>query len=465
MKIHLIAIGGMGMGSLAGLLKAKGFQVSGSDLKIYPPMSTQLERLEIKVHEEFDPKNLVPKPDLVIVGNAVSKTNPEVQALLESGIPYLSMPAALDQFFLKDRRSLVVAGTHGKTTTSALAAWLLEKTGFSPGFLVGGVLKNLNLSCRLGEGRCFVVEGDEYDTAFFDKGPKFLHYHPDVLILNPIEFDHADIYRDLPHLLSSFQRLVEKMPRSGLVIADGRNENVRSLFPRVPCRIITFGTLSNTDARAENLAFRPDGTAFDVVYKKERLGGIASPLIGRHNVENLLAVIVALLEEGIPFQKLKEAIGGFQGVKRRQEVLGRFAGITIIDDFAHHPTAIYETLKAVRQANPKSPIWAVFEPRSNTTRRNVFQNDFPAAFEEADHTLLAPVYRPEKIALRERLDPELIVQALRAKAKEALSCHSTDEIIHEIVSRGREGEIVCLMSNGGFDNLASRLIRRLEERG
>ncbi|MBI2082527.1 MAG: UDP-N-acetylmuramate:L-alanyl-gamma-D-glutamyl-meso-diaminopimelate ligase [Deltaproteobacteria bacterium] len=464
-RIHLTAICGMGMGSLAGLLKGKGFEVTGSDQQVYPPMSTQLEQLGISIQQGFDPRHLEPRPDLVIVGNAVSKTNPEVEALLQMKIPYLSMPEALDRFFLKGHRSIVIAGTHGKTTTSALVAWLLKQTGRAPGFLVGGVLKNTGQSYEIGKSNYFVVEGDEYDSAFFDKGPKFLHYHPDLLILNPIEFDHADIYRDLPHLLSSFERLVGQISPTGLVIAHSKNENVRSLFPRIPCRLLTFGTDPEADIYAEKIAFKPTQTEFEVVYKKEKVGMISSPMIGRHNVENLLAVIATLLEEGVPFREIQQAVQSFQGVKRRQEILGCFRGVTVIDDFAHHPTAIRETLKAVRLANPKGPIWAIFEPRSNTTRRRVFQREFPSAFENADHTLIAPVYHPEKIPPEERLDPQEIVRELEAQGKDAFACESIDQIVEKVISQVREGETICLMSNGSFGNVAEKLIRKLEARG
>ena len=461
-RVHLIAICGMGMGSLAGLLKARGCVVTGSDQNIYPPMSDQIASLQIPVKVGFSPDNLFPRPDLVVVGNAVSRNNPEVEATLKNKIPYLSMPQAVDQFFLRDRISVVVAGTHGKTTTSGLLAWLLERTGCAPGFLVGGVLNNFGRSYQLGSGRHFVVEGDEYDTAFFDKGPKFLHYHPQVLILNPIEFDHADIYRDLPQMMTAFERLVSSLDPGCLVIAHAQNSNVRSLLPRLSCRAITFGFSPDAEVGADQLQLSPT-TRFRLLYKGKGLqpkpqGEITSPLMGRHNAENLLALIALFLEWGKPLKELQAALTEFKGVKRRQEILGIHEGITLIDDFAHHPTAIRETLQAIRGRYPQSRLVALFEPRSNTTRRSIFQNDFPAAFEAADRVFLGPVYLPEKIPPSERLDLAKLVEELERRGKSARSFDSIDTLAETAAREAIPGDVYCLMSNGSFGNLSQKLL-------
>lgn len=461
LKIHLIAICGMGMGPLAILLKEKGYEISGSDQNIYPPMSDQLAQWGIPVKRGYSPENLNPAPDLVVIGNAVSRNHPEVEATRTRNIPYLSMPEALDRFFLKDRTPLVVAGTHGKTTATALLTWLLERTGQKPGYLVGGILKNFNRASGAGGGKYFVVEGDEYDSAFFDKGPKFLHYHPEYLILNPIEFDHADIYRDLPHLMTSFEKLIEMMPKHGVVIAHAANANARSLLSRIPCRTVTFGIGFDADFSATDIRLEEE-SRFRLMVRGKKSLELASPLIGRHNVENLLAVVALLFELGIGVEPIPAALAEFQGIRRRQEILGTFRGVTLVDDFAHHPTAVRETLAALRTRYPRARIHAIFEPRSQTTRRKVFQTDFASAFGAADRVIFGPVYQPEKIPPEERLDPEAIVADLARQNKEAAALPSVEAIAESVGLEARSGDVVCLMSNGSFGGLAAKLATRLQ---
>ena len=463
-RIHMIAICGTGMGSLAGLLQEKGFEVRGSDANVYPPMSDQLTELGIELKKGFRPEN-IGFPDLVIIGNAVSKTNEEVQAVLERKIPYLSMPEAVGKFFLADRFPIVVAGTHGKTTTCSLLAWLLERSGQAPGFLVGGILKNFGRSYQLGSGDYFVIEGDEYDSAFFDKGPKFLHYRPQMLILNAVEFDHADIYRDLDHLMGSFEKLIALMPPGGLIVAHGDHPNVRRLIAKAPCRVMTFGFSQEADLRADAVQLSSE-THFHLIQKCEKIGEVTSPLPGRHNILNLLATLGILLEVGIPLRDIQKALTEFESVKRRQEVIAVLRGVTVIDDFAHHPTAVLETLTALRARYPKGRLWAIIEPRSNTTRRKVFQEDFVRAFEPADQILIAPPYLIEKIPEAERLDPQQLARSLQDHGKKAHSFSSPDsirEMIEVIGQKVQSGDILCFMSNGSFGGLCERMVQKLKE--
>ncbi len=467
MRIHLIAICGTGMASLAGLLKAKGHMVSGSDTNVYPPMSDQLAAMGIDIRMGYLPENIeATKPDMVVVGNAISKNNPEVLEVQHRGLPLLSMAQALADFFITDRSSIVVAGTHGKTTTSGLLAWLLEDAGRSPGFFVGGILKNFEKSYQLGSGPEVILEGDEYDTAFFDKGPKFLHYRPHRLILNSVEFDHADIYRDLDHVMEAFGKLVALVPAEGLIVADGENENVLKLIRTARCRILTCGvddgTFSTTDYSARDVKYGPISTEFTLISKDREIGKFESPMPGRHNLKNLIADIVVALDLGILPEKIQDSVKKFQGLKRRQEVLGIFRGVTLIDDFAHHPTAIRETLAALRARYDGRKLWAIFEPRSNTTRRNVFQKDFLKAFDGADEILFAAPFQPEKIPEADRLHPEDVVKGLQAAGRKARYVPEVDAITAVIAQEAREGDVICFMSNGGFGGIYQKTIDALE---
>jgi UDP-N-acetylmuramate: L-alanyl-gamma-D-glutamyl-meso-diaminopimelate ligase len=371
------------------------------------------------------------------------------------------MPQAIAKFFLEDRFPIVVAGTHGKTTTASLLAWILERSGQAPGFFVGGILKNFGRSYQVGTGDTFVLEGDEYDTAFFDKGPKFLHYRPRMLVLNAVEFDHADIYKDLAHVMASFEKLVALLPRDGVVFADGDNANVRALVAKAPCRVVPFGLKAGASLAADEVAFG-EKTRFRALRDGREIGRFESPLPGRHNLKNLLAAIGVALELGIAAADIQRALTEFESVKRRQEVLGVFRGVTLIDDFAHHPTAVTETLAALRGRYGTAKIWAVFEPRSNTTRRNVFQKDFAKAFESADEVVLAAPYLAEKIPEGERLHPEAIVADLKARGKKAFFLPSIDEIVALIARDARPGDVVCFMSNGGFGGIYEKVIRALK---
>ncbi|HEX5037763.1 MAG TPA: UDP-N-acetylmuramate:L-alanyl-gamma-D-glutamyl-meso-diaminopimelate ligase [bacterium] len=462
MKIHLIAVCGTGMASLAGLLKEKGYEVTGSDQNVYPPMSDQLAAMGVNVLSGYKPENLdIAKPDLVVVGNAISKDNAEVLEVQKRGLTLLSMPQAIAELFLENKFPLVVAGTHGKTTTASLLSWVLERSGQSPSFFVGGILKNFGRSYQLGSGDYFVLEGDEYDTAFFDKGPKFLHYRPRMLILNAVEFDHADIYKDLAHVMASFEKLVSLLPKDGVILADGDSPNVRTLIAKAPCKVVTFGLDSKVSLTADQIAFG-EKTVFRALRDREEIARFESPLPGRHNLKNLLGVLGVALELGIMAADVQRALSEFESVKRRQEILGTFRGVTLVDDFAHHPTAVAETLAALRGKFGKSKLWAVFEPRSNTTRRNIFQNDFAKAFDAADEIVFAAPYLAEKIPEDERLHPEQIVADLKARGKKAFFLPSLDEIVALIQRDAKPGDVVCFMSNGGFGGIYDRTIQALK---
>ncbi len=454
----MIAICGTGMAALAGLLKKAGHTVTGSDTQIYPPMSTLLEEAGIPCKVGYDPAHIEPTTDLVIVGNAVGKTNPEVLAVQERGVPYFSMAAALGDFFLKEKQSLVVAGTHGKTTTSSLLAWVLASAGVDPGMMIGGWVKNFNSNHRLGKGDFFVVEGDEYDTAFFDKGPKFLHYRPYHAILTSIEFDHGDIYPDLAAIKQAFRRFVELLPKEGLLVVAAGDPAIAEVTKEIACRVETYGIDTPADWQADRLEMTGERLSFQVSYQGKMLGTIRSPLLGRHNAMNTLAVIALAHQVGLSWEAISEGIGRFEGVKRRQEIVGSVADILVIDDFAHHPTAIAETLAALRLRYPRRRLWAVFEPRSATSRRNVFQKEFAASFASADGVVIADLFAPEKIPAEHRLDPCRIVTDLAAAGKPAWSLSTPDQIVDLLLEQVVPGDLVCVMSSGGFGGIHGKLI-------
>ena len=460
-RIHLIAVCGTGMGSLAGMLKKAGHRVTGSDQNIYPPMSTLLAGLGIPCREGFDPAHVPSDADLVIVGNAVSKTNPEVQEVLKRGIPYCSMPEALARFFLEGRRSIVVAGTHGKTTTASLLAWILETGGLDPGFMIGGWVKNFGGNHKIGKGSPFIIEGDEYDTAFFDKGPKFLHYRPHTAILTSVEFDHGDIYSDLNAVKRAFRGFVELIPKEGLLIAALEEPNVADVAYPTACPMESYGLHPGLFWRAEALASGEVGTAFDLFRGKSRVSRFQSPLSGTHNAKNAVAVIAVALHLGVPPERIREGLASFEGIKRRQEIIGRRGDILVMDDFAHHPTAIDVTLKGLRARYPNRPIWAVFEPRSATSRRNVFQTAFASAFDGADHVVIAAPFSPEKIPVESRLDPERLVRDLRASGKDARYLPTADAIVSSVVPAVGAHDLIVVMSSGGFDGIHRKLLSAL----
>ena len=467
-RAHFIAIGGTGMGSLAGLLKARGVDVSGSDAGLYPPMSTALERWQIPVNEGFSAGNLAGiDPDLYVIGNAVRPDNPEACAAIESGVPYLSFSDALYELAIAGKHSVVVSGTHGKTTTTNLTAFLLHEAGRDPSLLVGGISLDFDGSFREGGGEHFVVEGDEYDTAFFDKTPKFLHYHPQTLILTSVEFDHADIYRDLEHVKSAFRDLVAKIPPDGTIIAATGHANVSEVLADARCRVISYavsGDLppSSVDWRASDLQASPDGTRFELQAPAGR-ATVELPLHGAFNVENALAALAAATGLGVPLAEAVDALRRVRGVKRRQEVRGEADGMIVIDDFAHHPTAVRETLAAMRTRYSKRELWAVFEPRTNTSRRRFFEDEYVEALSGADRVVIAGVYHAEQIPEAERMRPDRVASELSARGVDAIHLPEIDDIIDRLV-RHRSGRGVALiMSNGEFGGIWDHLLARLQK--
>jgi UDP-N-acetylmuramate: L-alanyl-gamma-D-glutamyl-meso-diaminopimelate ligase len=461
--IHMIAICGVGMASLAGLLQSQGYRVTGSDQNIYPPMSSYLADIGIGVLPGFRAEHLSDRPDLVIIGNAVSRGNAEVQVVLNQEIPFISFPQALGTFLIGQRQSLVVAGTHGKTTATALAAWVLTRAGLDPGFFVGGVPLNFGSGWGPGKGDHVVIEGDEYDTAFFDKGPKFLHYRPHHVIVTSVEFDHADIYRDLDHLKSSFQRLMEIIPRDGCVVVCNDYPAAIEIAARAPSRVIIYGDGDGADWTLANVAMREGKSFFEPCYRGESEGCVEVGMIGRHNVKNSLAVYAMARAMGIEQAKLLDGFATFAGVKRRQEVKGERRGVLVIDDFAHHPTAVRATIDAVKEAYPGRRLWAVFEPRSNTSRRNIFEREFTEALALADRVVLAGLYQPEKIPEPERMSVESVAREINRLCDEqhALVMEKSQDIASYIARNAAAGDIVVVMSNGAFDGVQEKILQTL----
>jgi UDP-N-acetylmuramate: L-alanyl-gamma-D-glutamyl-meso-diaminopimelate ligase len=461
--IHLIAVCGVGMASLAGLLQSRGYRVTGSDQNVYPPMSTYLADIGIHVLPGFRPEHILPRPDLVVVGNAVSRTNSEAQAVLEQNIPHISFPQALGQFLIGTRSSVVVAGTHGKTTTTALAAWVFSQAGLDPGFFVGGVPLNFGSGWKVGSGNHVVIEGDEYDTAFFDKGPKFLHYRPEHVILTSVEFDHADIYRDLDHVKGAFLRLMEIIPGNGTLVVCGDYPAAKEIAAAARCQRVAYGDGEGAGWQAVNVEFSAGRTFFEPCYKGKSDGRLEVAVIGLHNVQNALAVYALGRAMGVERARLIEGFRTFAGVKRRQEIRGEQRGVLVVDDFAHHPTAVRQTIEAIRSAYSGRRVWAVFEPRSNTSKRNLFEHEFAAAFALADRILVAPVYQPEKIPDGERLSVDHVVREINRICGDdrARKAESAADIATVIAREARPGDIALVMSNGGFDNVHERILESL----
>jgi len=472
---HFVAIAGTGMGALAGLLKARGWEVTGSDGPIYPPMSTALARAGIPVAEGFDARRVLDRrPDLVVVGNAVRPDNPEARAALDAGLRVSSFPDALYEHAIRGRHSVVVAGTHGKTTTTSLLATLLHETGRDPSFLVGGIPANFDAGFRDGAGPHFVVEGDEYDTVFFDKTPKFLHYHPRTLLLTSIEFDHADIYRDLDHVKSAFRALVERLPKDGTLVAALAGPNVAEVAAAAPCRVVGYGVGEAADAaglawRARGLEPEGEATRFELLVDGRPAGVARAPLHGRHNVENAVGALAVLGALGVAPGEALAALPRFRGVARRMEVRGEAGGVTLVDDFAHHPTAVRETLAALRARYPGRRLVAVFEPRSNTSRRKVFQRDYAQVFDAADRVVVAappdaPVYSAFG-EVTERFSAEELAADLRARGRDAVALDGVPAIVEALVAGRRPGDVVVTLSNGGFGGIWEKLLARLREVG
>jgi len=466
--VHLIAIGGTGMGALAGLLHARGLRVTGSDRALYPPMSEALARWGIPVALGFEAKNLAPRPDLVVIGNAVRADNPEAQAAIAAGIPYRSFPDALYELAIAGRHPIVVAGTHGKTTATSLLGALLVETGQDPSVLVGGVANDFEGPFREGGGPHFVVEGDEYDTAFFDKTPKFLHYHPRTLLLTSVEFDHADIYRDLEAVKDAFRALVAGMPADGTVVAALDDANVCDVLGGARCPVIGYGVGDGEHGwRAVGLEAGPPGTAFRVLRDETEVATATVPLYGRHNVANALGALAVAHAVGVPVGAAAEALSRFRGVRRRQEVRGEARGVTVLDDFAHHPTAVRETVAAMRARYPARRLVAVLEPRSNTSRRALFQRDFADALAAADRAVVAIVPRDPIYSatgeVTEFLDAERVAADLRARGRDAVAIDGVTAIVDHLVATSQPGDVVLVMSNGDFGGLWGRLLSRLGE--
>ncbi|MBT3367199.1 MAG: UDP-N-acetylmuramate:L-alanyl-gamma-D-glutamyl-meso-diaminopimelate ligase [Nitrospina sp.] len=457
-NIYLIAICGTGMAALAGLLKGAGHRVSGSDANIYPPMSTLLENAGIPVLPGYRKENITSDIDLVIVGNAVSKTNEEVQAVLDAGLEYTSFPEALAHFFLVGRKSLVVTGTHGKTTTTSLLSWVLQASGRKPGFMVGGWLKNFDNNHQVPEGDYFVTEGDEYDSAFFDKGPKFLHYRPDASILTGIEFDHADIFEDLDQIKDAFRKYVSLIRPDGVILVRHADANIQDVLGEAVCRIETYGYSEGADWRIEDYRFEGGDGFFSLNFQGKKRADFQLAMMGRHNVENAAAVAALCLGLGLTPDEINAAFKSFQGIKRRQEVVGVKNGVTVLDDFAHHPTAIRLTLEAVKEAYPGQRLWAVFEPRSATSRRKVFEQDFPDSFLAADQVVFGGPFASEKIKKEDRLDPERVVDLIRQKGVNANFIAEVDDIVAFIAENVESGDVVLVMSSGGFGGIHQKIL-------
>jgi UDP-N-acetylmuramate: L-alanyl-gamma-D-glutamyl-meso-diaminopimelate ligase len=462
-RVHFIGICGTAMATLAAMLKQKGFDVGGSDENVYPPMSDFLAAEGVPVLNGYSKGHISSDLDLVIVGNAISRGNVELEEVLDRKLRYCSLPEAIRDQFLWSARSIVIAGTHGKTTTTSLTGWVLTHGGADPTVFVGGIARNFGTqgsSYRMGRGRDFVIEGDEYDSAFFDKTAKFLKYLPDIAVINNVEFDHADIYASLEAVTLAFKRLVNLVPKSGLLLIGNDSPTAAGLAAGAVSRVATFGTGPDADWQAVGLAVSDQTTRFQVRRKGERIGTFEIPLSGAHNVRNALAAIAVATEVGLNFDQIAEALRQFAGVKRRLEIVGRADGVTVYDDFAHHPTAVAETLSGLRAAHPDARIWAVFEPRSASSCRRVFQDDFARAFGAADETVFAPVFR-SSLPESERLSIEDLVGDLTQTGRSAHAARSLDEIIDYVVARHRRGDLVVLMSNGGFGGIHRRLLAAL----
>ena len=456
------------MASLAGLLQLEGHRITGSDKAAYPPMSDLLRSLGIPVMEPYAEQNLDPAPDLVVIGNALSRGNPEVERVLDARIPFTSMAALLREEFLAGRESLVVAGTHGKTTTTSMLAWIYQVAArqtpaLEPSFLIGGVAENFESSFQLRPTRTFIVEGDEYDTAFFDKGPKFLHYFPDALILTHVEFDHADIYADLDAVKTAFRRLVNLIPRRGLIVAYDGSGNVTECVSHALCRVERYGFSAQANWRLKNLRHENGLTRWEVWLGGALWGELEMRLAGEHNALNATAAAALAAGLGVSRESIQQALKTFKSVKRRLEVRAEIGGIAVIEDFAHHPTAIRETLRALRSVYPRARLWAVLEPRSNTLRCKVLESDLVASLRLADRVVLAGVYQQQRIPDAERLHPEDVVRALNAEGTNAELLPDADAIVDGIAPRLKPGDVVAILSNGGFDGIYEKLPARLRE--
>ena len=444
------------MASAAAAIQEKGFRVTGSDQHVYPPMSTFLAERKIEVFAGYSEQNLAHQPDLVVIGNAISRGNPEAEVALERRMRYCSLPELLKDYFIRGKRSIVVSGTHGKTTTAALLAWVFEHNGLNPSYLIGGIPNNLGQGARFTDSEWFIIEGDEYDTAFFDKRSKFMHYLPEVAIVNNLEFDHADIFADLAAIQKSFNHFIRLIPRNGLLLGNGDDANLSPLLNVTHCPVKRFGLGEDNAVRGFNLRYGSTATEFEIPSFKFHLN-----LVGELNVRNALAVVAGAKHCGLSNKQIQSAFDTFTGIKRRMEVRGIAGGVTIVDDFGHHPTAIRETLRALRVKFGDKRIWAIFEPRSNTTRRNIFQSELVSAFAAADAVVLSQVARLAELPPEERLDPERLMTELRAAGKATAYLPDVDAIVAHVKAGAGPGDVVCVFSNGGFGGIHDKLLKRL----
>jgi UDP-N-acetylmuramate: L-alanyl-gamma-D-glutamyl-meso-diaminopimelate ligase len=463
--VHIIGIGGSAMAPLAGMLREHGFRVSGSDSGVYPPASTLLESLGIPYFHSFDAAHLTPAPDLVIVGNVIARGNPELEELLDRKIPHRSMPEILEEVFLPGKHSIVVSGTHGKTTTTAMLAWIFHTAGKNPTFLVGGIAENFGKSYGLGSGPEMILEGDEYETAIWDRGPKFFHYHPDDLIITSLEYDHADIYADFDSYQLAFKRLVNLVPRSGRVVIWGDTQEsgpaLRRAAEKAFCPVITYGFSKENDWIATEPRVVDDGMQFRVTHRGELFGDFTLAASGRHNVLNALAAMAIAQGRGISASLIEKSLSTFQSVRRRMDVKGERRGILVVDDFAHHPTAVRATIEAARARWPGRRLWAILEPRSNSMRRKVFQDALPQSLALADKVILGGVFRAQQLGDENRMDPENVAASVRALGKETKVIANSDSIVEDLATNTRTGDVLLIMSNGNFDGLCEKLMNKL----
>jgi UDP-N-acetylmuramate: L-alanyl-gamma-D-glutamyl-meso-diaminopimelate ligase len=458
-SVHFVGIGGTGMAATAAAMQEKGFHVTGSDHNVYEPMASFLAGKKIPIINGYAEPNLSHKPDLVVIGNAISRGNPEAEHVLDHKLRYCSLAALLAEFFIRGRRSIVVAGTHGKTTTTSLLAWVFEHNGFNPSFFIGGIPNNLGQGARFTDSEWFIIEGDEYDTAFFDKRSKFIHYLPEAAIINNLEYDHADIFENLDAIKKTFTHFIRLVPRNGLLLGNGDDPRLAPLLNVTHCPVKRFGLGEGNAVQAFNLNLAPTASEFEIPSFK-----FHTHLVGEFNVRNALAVVACAKHFGLSNKQIQSAFETFKGVKRRLEVRGIAGGVTLIDDFGHHPTAIRETLSALRVKYPAQKIWAVFEPRTNTTRRNVFQNEFVGAFGQADAIVLSQVARLEQLHVGERLNPEKLMQDLQATGKDTTYLPDADAIVAHIARHAQGGDIVCVFSNGGFGGIHGKLLAQLQSK-
>ena len=459
-----MGICGVGMSSLAGMLKEKGYAVTGSDQNTYPPISTFLESLSIPVKKGYSPQNLHPLPDLVIVGNVITRNNPESEELLKLNVPYLSMPQALKKFVMQGKKSIVITGTHGKTTVSALTAWILEKAGLNPSFMIGGIAKNFNRNFKVSNGEYFVIEGDEYDTAFFDKGPKFLHYNPYLAAITSIEFDHADIYKGIEEITNSFLKFIKIVPKEGTVCINSDDQLVGDVIKEAQCPIVSFAIRSDADLTVGDVTPQNGKTRLTILKKNMEFARVTTDLFGSYNISNILAATAISSAIGISPDAISEAIETFQGVKRRLEVLGEYNNVMVIDDFAHHPTAVSKTIQAVKRHYRDRRLVAVFEPRSNSSRRNIFQNAYADSFTDADVVILPEPPMMDKIPFNERFSSPKLIADLKKRGIEAHYFPDNQTLLDGLFVHIKPGDVILVMSNGAFDNIQGHLINHLKEK-